>query len=612
VTILVYGDTLNEPDETFAVELVNPVGATVADPQGTGTISNDDAQPSISISDPSVLEGAAGTRTLSFAVSLSAASGQTASVNYTTVNATATAGTDYQASSGKLTFQPGQTLAYVSVLVAGDALDEDDETFSVSLSGALNASLADAQGLGTILDDDDMPQLSINDVSLTEGNAGSKNAVFDVTLSAPSGRDVTVAWATNALSATAGQDFVAASGSLDFPAGTTSRSVTVAIAGDALDEPNDTFTVDLSSPSHATLDDAQGLGTIINDDSTLPGLSIADASIGEGNAGTVILSLAVTLSAPSAQQVKVNYQTLDDMAVSNGDFQALNGTLTFSAGQTQKTVDITVNGDLLDELDETLYVTLSGAVNAFVAQGVALGTILDDDAQPSLSIDDVTLTEGNIGKKNATFTISLSTVSGIPVAVSYATVDGTAVEAGTASSGQDDYDAASDIVFIPAGQSSVQISVPINGDTLTESLETFQVSLSAAQNATLADATGQCNISNDDALPTIAINDVAAPEGDAGNKAFTFTLTLSAASGGAVSVDFATANGTALSGQDYNADSGTVTFAPGQTTATLDVIVLGDTAVEGHKDETFSVSLTNAQGATLSDALGGGTIQDDD
>jgi chitinase len=476
----------------------------------------------------------------------------------------------------------------------------------------LNAFIADAKGLGTILDDDDAPLLSINDVALTEGNAGSKNAVFDVTLSAVSGRDVTVAWTTNALSAAAGQDFVAASGSLDFPAGTSSRSVTIAIAGDALDEPNETFTVDLSSPSHASLDDGQGLCTIINDDSTLPGLSIADASIVEGNAGTVILSLPVTLSAPSAQQVQVNYQTLDDMAVSNGDFQATNGTLTFSAGQTQKTVDITVNADVLDELDETLYVTLSGAVNAFLADGVGLGTILNDDTEPSLSIDDVTLAEGNTGKKNATFTISLSAVSGIPVGVSYATADGSAVEAGTASSGQDDYDAASDIVFIPAGQSSVQISVPINGDTLTETLETFQVILSAPQNATLADDTGQCNISNDDALPSIAINDVAAPEGDAGTKAFTFSLTLSAASGDTVSVDFATANGTAFSGQDYNAGSGTVVFAPGQTTATLDVMVLGDTAVEGHKDETFSVTLTNAQGATLSDALGAGTIQDDD
>ncbi len=612
VKILVNGDTLNEPDETFAVELSNAVGATVVDAQGIGTISNDDAQPSISISDPSVLEGAAGTRTASFSVSLSAASGRSVSVNYATANVTATAGTDYQASSGKLTFQPGQSIAYVSVLVTGDTLDEDDETFSVSLSGALNASITDAQGVGTILDDDDMPRLAINDVALAEGNTGTKNAVFDVTLSAASGRDVTVAWATNAVSAAAGQDFVTASGTLDFPPGTTSRSVTIAIAGDALDEPNETFTVDLASPSHASLNDGQGLGTIINDDSTLPGLSIADASVGEANAGTVTLSLAVTLSAPSAQQVQVNYQTLDDMAVSNADFQATSGTLTFSAGQTQKTVDITVNADALDELDETLYVTLSGAVNAFVADGVGLGTILNDDAPPSLSIDDVTLTEGNLGKKNAIFTISLSAVSGISVGVSYATADGTAVEAGTASSGQDDYDAASDTVFIPAGQSSVQISVPINGDTLTESAETFQVILSAPQNATLADATGQCSISNDDALPSIAISDVAAPEGDAGTKAFTFTLTLSAVSGNTVSVDFATANGTAFSGQDYNAASGTVTFAPGQTTATLDVMVLGDTAVEGHKDETFSVSLTNAQGATLSDALGAAIIQDDD
>jgi len=573
---------------------------------------NDDALPKITISDANVSEGAAGTRTASFLVSLSQGSGQPVSFNYATSDSTAVAGQDYGAASGKLIFTAGQTSAYVSVLVDGDLLDEDDEQFVVSLSSATNATFNDSQAVGTILDDDDMPQISINDVAIVEGDSGSKNAVFDVTLSAASGRAVSVSWMTTAVSATANQDYAGGNGVLDFPAGTTTRSVNVAIYGDAVDEPNESFTVDLSAPVHATLADNQGLGTIVTDDSSLPGITIGDASVSEGDAGTVTLSLMVTLSASSAQTVKVNYQTMDDVAVSTSDYVATSGTLTFTPGQTSKQIDITVNGDTLNELDETVYGVLSTPVNAYIAVGLGTGTILNDDTEPSLSIDDVSIAEGNAGKKNATFTLSLSAASGIAVSVTYATNDGTAVEAGLASAGQDDYDAASAVAVIPVGQTSVKITVPINGDTVTEGNETFQVVLSVPNNATIADGSGQCTITNDDALPTISISDVSLPEGDAGTKAFTFTLTLSAASGTAVSVDYSTADGTALKGFDYNQTSGTVMFAAGQTTATLDVLVIGETAVEGHKNETFFVNLTNPAGATVSDAQGLGTILDDD
>lgn len=612
VSVTVYGDALAEPDETFTVELYNGAGAVVIDPVGTGTILNDDALPKVTISDASVSEGAAGARTASFLVSLSPASGQPVSVNYATSDSSATAGEDYAAASGKLTFAAGQSSAYVSVLVDGDLLDEDDEQFVVSLSNATNASFSDSQAIGTILNDDGLPTLSINDVAIVEGDSGSKNAVFDVTLSAASGRDVSVSWMTAAGSATSNQDYAAASGVLDFPAGTTMRSVSVAIYGDALDESNETFTVDLSAPLHATLADDQGLGTIVTDDSSLPGITIGDASISEGNAGTATLSFNVTLSASSAQTVKVNYQTMDDMAVSTSDYVATSGTLTFTPGQTTKQIDVTVNGDTLNELDESVFVVLSNPVSAYIAVGLGTGIISNDDTEPSLSIDDVSITEGNAGKKNATFTISLSAASGIAVNVTYATADGSAVEAGLSSAGQDDYDAASAVAVIPVGQTSVKITVPINGDAITEGDETFQVLLSFPQNAAIADGSGQCTITNDDALPTIKISDVSVTEGDAGTKAFTFTLTLSAASGATVSVDYATADGTALKGFDYNQTSGTVMFAPGQTTATLDVLVIGETAVEGHKNETFFVNLTNPQGATLSDAQGTGTILDDD
>jgi hypothetical protein len=183
---------------------------------------------------------------------------------------------------------------------------------------------------------------------------------------------------------------------------------------------------------------------------------------------------------------------------------------------------------------------------------------------------------------------------------------------GVLSSGQDDYDAASDVVVIAPGSLSAPVLVPINGDTVTEGNETFTVELSAPQNATINDGTGVCTITNDEVPPSITIGDVAQLEGNAGTKLFTFTLTLSSPSGGPVTVDFSTANGTALAGSDYTAASGTATFLAGQTTTTIDVTVIGDTAAEGKKDETFVVNLTNAMGATIGDNQATAIIQNDD
>jgi hypothetical protein len=610
ISVSIYGDTLNEADETLLVELFNGVSATVVDPQATGTISNDDTVPLLSISDASVSEGAAGTRMATFLVSLSKTVGRAVSVDYETNDYTASAGSDYTAASGTLTIPAGQSSGYVSVTVSGDLLNEANEQFYVDLSGVLNATLGDDQALGTINNDDSLPSLTISDTQLVEGDAGSTNAVFTVSLSAVSGQDVSVDWDTGNGTASAGSDYLASSGTLDFAAGQTVRTINVAVYGDAQDELNETFVVDLSGAVGATLSDDQGEATIVTDDSALPGLNIDDVSVAEGNAGTATLTFTVTLEFAVAQQVTVNYATTADSATSGTDFQAAAGTLTFLANQTSKTFDVTVNADTLHEPDEGLWLGLSGATNAFVADGYGYGTIEDDDTAPTLSVSDVSVSEGNSGTKNATFTITLSSASGFPISVAYATVDGSALEGGAASLGQDDYEAASDVVDFAPGATSVMVSVLVKGDVVPEGSETFQLQLSGAQNAGIADGQGQGTITNDDAVPSVSINDVSAVEGDAGTKLFTFTVTLSGPSGGQVTVDYDTANGTAISPSDYAAASGTVTFAPGQTTATIEVTVVGEKAA--HNDETFYVNLSNPVAAGAGDMQGLGTILSDD
>ena len=223
--------------------------------------------------------------------------------------------------------------------------------------------------------------LSIDDVTLAEGNAGTANATFTVTLSAPSSQTVTVGFATADGTAVAPGDYAATSGTLSFVPGATTQSLNVAINGDSLVEADETFFVTLNSPVNATLADGQGQCTITNDD-VLPTLSIDDVWVAEGDSGTVNAVFSVTQSSwqPSAT---VEYQTLDGSAMQMSDYAPAAGTLSFTSGATQ-TIAVAVMGDTLDEPNETFFVLLSNPEGASIARGVGQGTILDDDGRPAL------------------------------------------------------------------------------------------------------------------------------------------------------------------------------------------------------------------------------------
>jgi hypothetical protein len=147
-----------------------------------GTITDNDAAPTLSINDVAVTEGNTGTTNAVFTVSMTSASSQAVTVNFTTANGTAVAPGDYTTTTGTLTFAPGTTTQSITVPVVGDAIFEGNETFQVTLSGATVATINDGTGVGTITDDDATPGLIISEVTVTEGDAGSTNAVFTVTL----------------------------------------------------------------------------------------------------------------------------------------------------------------------------------------------------------------------------------------------------------------------------------------------------------------------------------------------------------------------------------------------------------------------------------------------
>ena len=265
IRVAVHGDLLNETNETFLVNLRNPTNATLGSSQGLCRIVDDDAPPTLTIGNATVTEGDSGATNAAFTIRLSAPSGRTVTVGYTTSDGSAVAGNDYTSLGGQAIFPPGTTNQTVRVAVLGDRLSESNETFFVNLGSAVNASVTDSQGQGTILDNDPLPVLFINDLSVTEPGAGATNdAAFTVRLSAPSGRTVTVAYATTNGTARAGLDYVADSGRLLFPPGMTSQPIVIRILGDSVLETNKTFAVNLLSPTNATLGDGRGLGTIRN------------------------------------------------------------------------------------------------------------------------------------------------------------------------------------------------------------------------------------------------------------------------------------------------------------------------------------------------------------
>lgn len=223
------------------------------------------------------------------------------------------------------------------------------------------------------------PWLRISDATVTEGNTGTVAAVFTVTRSGPSDQITTVKYNTANGTASAGSDYAAASGTVTFNPGETSKTITVLVNGDRLGEANETFSVNLTQPTNGFLSDGQGVGTIVDDE---PRISISDVTKAEGRKNkTTQFTFTVTLSAAYDQPVTMSFQTVNGTATtSDNDYMAKTGTLTFAAGEMTKTITITVNGDSKKEADETFYLDLFGlSSNALFTKNRGIGTILNDD-----------------------------------------------------------------------------------------------------------------------------------------------------------------------------------------------------------------------------------------
>ncbi len=610
VIVTAVADGIDNPNDRRTAAITHTVTATGTDYDSatasgvTVTVNDDDGAPTLSINSPSVAEVDNGaTATLTFTVRLAPNSGNTVTVDYVDAGTgTATSGgTDYATlANGTLTFAPGVTSQSVAVTVSGDDIDELDETVVVRLSSPSNATLTGGattlDGTGTINDNDPMPTVSVADATaVTEGDVAApnpaNNMTFAVTLSAPSGLDVTVPYILSG-TATAGTDYTEPDPrSVTISTGTTRADIAIPLAGDEVDEENETITVTLGTPTNATVSTAEGAGAasgMITDDDTR-GVSVTptELTVDEAdNAGTAAIrenqdTYKVVLTSQPTGAVTVNLKSGDE-SVARID----TASLVFDADDwnSERTVAVTGQADVIDNTGDERATTIAHTVSAAgtdyadeTAEGVAV-TVTDDDAAPSgitLTANPDSVTE-NGGAKTITVTAA---VNGATRYAQARTVS-VSVGGGTAISGTDYTAVESFDITIGAGGDDANNTFTLTpeNDVLAEGNETIDIT------GTLSGITitpDEITFTDDDAVPSgimLSVDTNGAEDGapstvaeDAGATVVTVTATVNGTTRyvDVKTVAVSVADGTAESPADYAAVSNfNITIAAGAASHT--------------------------------------------
>ena len=546
---------------------------------------------------------------LNIGVVLSKPVSQTVTVDYRTANGGAIAGTDYVAQSGTLTFAPNEVRQDINIEILEDGVADHREKFRVWLENPTGPAVLTQfyWALGTIYDE--KPFLTVHDATGTEGTNATID--FPVRLSKAAKRNVTVAYATSDGSATAGQheDYTATNGTLTFEPGETEKTISVPLLDDARAESNEQLTLTLESPQRANLANPneagqiEAIGTIHNAEPLA--VSIGDASGTEGVDPTI--DFVVSLNRPTVRRVTVNVL----FSSGSADFSDVNPpqpySVTFEPGETQKTYAVGIVNDSENEPQETFDMVLQTPLPSdviFLADSLGAGTIYNSE---SLTARFKNLPTEHDGATAFTFDVFFSN----EISASAATLrDHAFTVTGAEVTGAEQIDGRSDrwrITLEPAGDGAVTVTLLDERDCAEAGAictdEENPVMLSNSPAATIAGPEAGDDTVNT-AEPNASIVGGTATEGT--DASIGFTVTLDNAATGTVTMDYATADGTATAGSDYTSTSGTLTFVAGTTSQTISVPIADDS--ENESDETFTVTLSNPTGATLETSSATGTI----
>lgn len=571
-------------------------------------------RPCLSVDDATtVTEGDAGTINAAFKVTLSAASAQTVKVNYSveprftspvqfSPPISPTPGVDYQLTFGTLTFAPGTTSQTINVPINGDLTDEYDEEIALVISSPTNAAIHDSFGIATILDNDAPPTITINDSTVVEGNSSLNlnKAVFTVSLSAASDKVISLSYQLADGTAKKSSDYLDTSPPdtsrrIVFEPGTTTQTVVVESRGDTNSEEDETFFVNLTHASNATITDAQGQGTIIDDDAPRSiSISISSHSTNEGDSGATDTGVTVQLSGLSFQTVTVNYSTADGTANAGSDYGAVSGTLTFNPGELSKLITVPIVGDTIDEIDETFGITLSGAVNATLGTAQANVTIVDNDFPCSYAISPTIKTSPAAGE---TTTVNVTTQAACNwTAVSNSNFIG--VTSGASGAG--------------SGVVSLNISANGSGEprtgTVTIAGQTFTVTQpeAAPEVSTFMFDAASYAVGEGDGRATLKVTRTGGLSSSASvdyRTVDTDTFTVSCA-------DSNNNHGGAFARCDFATSVGRLDFLAGESQKTLTMPIIDDGYAEGA--ETFQLALSIPVSVGVAGTPATINIQDDD
>jgi Ca2+-binding RTX toxin-like protein len=469
----------------------------------------------------------------------------TVTLDYATANSTATAGTDYNPTSGQLTFSESETQKTITVQVKGDTLVEPDEKFFVNLTNASNTDLAKSQGKGTIKNDDTL--ISISDVTVTEGNGKlftqNPKAVFTVSLSGASTETVTVDFETQSGTASADTDYKPTQGKVIFKPGEKEKTITVEVKGDKTIENDETFFVNLTDASNPTetpnanivntnaiIVDSQGVGTIRNDDFPVVTFGAASYSTTEGNTDTIV-NIPVTLSATPLSDVTVPIAINNSSTATSGalnDYTLSATSLTFPAGATgaalTQNVAVTIKPDNIAENNETVILNLGTITGAIAGKTTATTLTIgaNDPIAYAISAGSATVTEGNSGTTPVTFTVTRSGGIDAASSINYA-IGGTATNGSDYNNigGTSGATGITGTINFAQGQTAKTITINVLGDSLVEPNETIGVTLSnpvaPGSNSTITPQAATTSIINDDVTPALRRVSVAT-DGTQGNN----------------------------------------------------------------------------------------------
>ena len=599
VTVAAQDDAVDDDGETVTLGFAGPLpkGVTIANPATTEVTLADNDTRGVKVSRDTVRVTEGGSAE-SYTVVL--ASQPTAAV---TVEVTGHAGTDLMVSPTVLTFTadtwPVAQTVEVSAREDEDALADDAVTLSHAVMGGDYDAESVVDVAVTILETD-TPTLAIADA---QGLEGVGTLVFVVSLSTAGSESITVDYATSDGSAVSGQDYTAASGTLTFAAGTTaSQSIEVAITDDPADEvEQETFTVELSDAVGATLEDTSATGTITDNDDPVVELSFGAASYTATEGGSAAV-VTMALSADPERTLEVALTAAPASGAQAEDYNVSTETVTFSSGETTREVTVAAQDDAVDDDGETVTLGFAGPL----PEGVTIGspattevTLADNDTRGvRLSRDSVRVTEGGSAES---YTVVLASQPTAAVTVTV-TPD----------------PAATDLRVSPAALTftaedwpvaqTVEVSASDDEDALADDAVTLRHTVMGGDYDGESVADVVVTIIETD-TPTLAIADAQGLE-SAGT--LVFVVSLSTAGSGLITVDYATADGSAVAAEDYTSASGTLTFAAGATASqTIEVAITDDTEDEAHT-ETFTVTLSGQTNAALAGGTATGTITDDD